>query len=85
MILRQYLKEQGKWPLAHCVLVAYENMSVVRESRLNKRVGSFCRASLSHGDWCFEPIVSRLWYYNHPWLHQVYEQVATALTRVRLL
>ena len=84
-ILRDYLKELGRWPLNSAVLVSYHlhlpRALTVFSQEGFKPLESVSVKPKSFGD---SPVVSRLWYYNYPFIHHCYELLAHQLFRLRL-
>jgi uncharacterized SAM-binding protein YcdF (DUF218 family) len=83
-LLREWLEEQGVWPLGPCVLVtaalhsrraalcfAAEEFSIAKVEKIPYRLES-------------ESIVPRLFYYRLPLVHWVYESVALMRDRIRI-
>jgi uncharacterized SAM-binding protein YcdF (DUF218 family) len=81
--LRRWLKQRGLWPLGPIVLVvAFRH---ARRARLCFSRNGFAVTSMSAVTYPVEgiPIVPRLFYYNWPRLHQVYERFAWGRDRLR--
>jgi hypothetical protein len=76
-VLRAYLQQRGRWPAGPVDLVCARRHSVRAElcfRRLGYRIRRVHRVA------CRIPsgarIVSRLWYYKHPFVHAAYELLA---------
>lgn len=89
-ILRRHLELTERWPLPAAALIAYcvhlprAEASFHQEGfQFEEAVGAgpivIDRADPAHR------IVRRLWYYRYPWVHRAYEQLAMALTRLRVI
>jgi hypothetical protein len=81
--LRRWLDQRGQWPLGPIVLVAAFRHA--RRVRLCFSRNGFAVASMNRVTYPVvgSPIVPRLFYYNWPRLHQVYEELATIRDRLR--
>src|SRR6266850_2279824 len=81
--LRRWLYQRGQWPLGPIVLVAAFRHA--RRARLCFTRNGFDVASMDTVSYLVEgaPIVPRLFYFNWPLLHQVYETLAWIRDRMR--
>ena len=81
--LRHWLDKRGEWPLGPIVLVAAFRHA--RRARLCFSRNGFAVASMDPVSYPVkgDPIVPRLFYYNWPRLHQVYEMLALIRDRLR--
>lgn len=81
--LRRWLNRRGQWPLGPIVLVAAFRHA--RRARLCFSRNGFAVASMDTITYPVEgtPIVPRLFYYNWPRLHQVYERLALVRDSLR--
>jgi hypothetical protein len=84
VLLREWLEEQGLWPLGPCVLVAADLHS--RRATLCFTAEGFSIAKVEKISYRLEreSIVPRLFYYRHPLLHRLYESVALMRDRIRI-
>ena len=84
VLLREWLAAHGRWPLPRCVLVA-NDLHLPRARLVFGQEGwRFDRCEgIPRGAGRPQPVVRRLWYYNHTAAHRAYEALALGLSCLR--
>lgn len=83
-LLRRYLSQQGRWPFPPITLVVARRHA--RRAAFCFRQAGFRLAEVEAVPYEIpsdEPVVRRLFYYRHPWLHDGYEYFAMWRERLR--
>lgn len=83
-LLRDWLTAHARWPLPRCTLVANE-CHLARARLVFEQEGfrfEHCEG-VPRGARRPEPVVPRLWYYNHLLTHRAYERAALWASRLR--
>ena len=76
VLLRDYLNDQNKWPINNATLVSYY-LHLPRANLVFRQVGfNFKSVGVRPNTFRPETIVARLWYYQYPYIHIIYETLA---------
>ena len=76
VLLRDYLNDQNKWPLNNATLVSY-CFHLPRANLVFRQAGyNFQSVGVRPSKFHSEAIVPRLWYYQYPYIHIIYETLA---------